>query len=193
MRPFLFFLLTTSFYFISLTSHETPFFQRIHQPYHISIGAVLFNSNGQIAVLHRESNNSYTLMRESVENDESLFATLHRGLQEEMGATAHPIAFLGTLTGIIHSENPSFEKTTLYIACQLIDQDLSKRNLDDYEMDSKIEWLTPQELISIMVRQGKSFKQIDRDESKIIKRALPYIYQTLEKTSSNQKFSDYVQ
>jgi hypothetical protein len=40
-------------------------------------------------------------MRESMENSETPLMTLHRGLKEEFGATANPIAFLGCLSGYL--------------------------------------------------------------------------------------------
>lgn len=164
----------------------SPFFQANHkQPYHLSIGAVLFNQKGCIACHHFKEifgyKDIYILMRESVENDETPFMTLHRGLKEEFGASAEPIAFLGCLSGFLPDSQLSFEKTTLYIACQLIDWKLESRNLEDPEASSIIEWLEPNHLIDLMQKQGIKFQhRIDTDESEMIKRALPYIQQQLK-------------
>jgi hypothetical protein len=160
---------------------DDPFFQAsIKQPYHLSIGAVLFDQEGRIACHHFSEilghKDIYILMRESVENNESPLMTLERGLKEEFGAIAHPIAFLGCLSGYLPDPRLSFEKTTLYVACELVDWDPENRNLEDPEAGSTIEWHEPDVLISIMQNQGIRFQhRVDADESEMIKRALPYI------------------
>jgi hypothetical protein len=160
---------------------KSVFFQASQkQPYHLSIGAVLFDKKGRVACHHFQEilghKDVYILMRESMENDETPFMTLHRGLKEEFGATAEPVAFLGSLSGHLPDPLLSFNKTTLYIACQMIDWDPKKRDLADPEAGSIIEWLEPNVLISLMQQQGIRFHhRVDADESEMIKRALPYI------------------
>lgn len=155
-----------------------PFFRASHQnPYHLSIGAVLFNKEGNIACHHFEEilgqKDVYILMRESMENDETPLMTLHRGLKEEFGATAEPIAFLGCLSGYLPDANLSFDKTTLYIACRVIDWNPEQRDQNDPEAGSIIEWIEPNRLISLMQKQGVRFNhRADADESEMIKRAL---------------------
>lgn len=167
-------------------AQSTPFFQASKkQPYHLSMGAVLFNKEGLIACHHFKEilghKDIYILMRESMENNETPLMTLHRGLKEEFGATAEPIAFLGCLSGYLPDSYLSFEKTTLYVACQLIDWNPENRDLEDPEASSMIEWLEPEILISLMQQQGIRFQyRVDADESEIIKRALPYIQQESE-------------
>lgn len=166
----------------SLAATETPFFRANKtQPYHLSIGAVLFNQEGLIACHHFEEilgyKDIYILMRETMENNECPLTTLHRGLKEEFGATGRPIAFLGNLTGYLPDKNLPFEKTTLYIACQLIDWNPENRDPEDPEGMSVIEWLEPNRLIAIMEEQGTRFHRVDVDESEMIKRALLYIQQ----------------
>lgn len=159
-----------------------PFFQaNKNQPFHLSIGAVLFDQNGRIACHHFKEiygkKDVYILMRESMENDETPFMTLHRGLKEEFGATAKPVAFLGCLSGNLPDQRFPFNKTTLYIACEVIHLDSGERNLDDPEASSIIEWIEPHELISLMQKQGERYDhRVDADESEIIKRALSYIH-----------------
>ncbi len=168
-----------------------PFFQASQkQPYHLSIGAVLFDQNGQIACHHFKEilghKDIYILMRESMEDNEMPLATLSRGLKEEFGAVAQPVAFLGSLSGYLPDPRLSFEKTTLYIACQLVQWNPEDRDSADPEASSTIEWLEPNTLISLMEQQGVRFQhRADADESEMIKRAIPYIQQKLEQICSN--------
>jgi len=168
-----------------------PFFQASKkQPYHLSIGAVLFDQKGRIACHHFNEilghKDIYILMRESAEDNESPLKTLHRGLKEEFGATAQPVAFLGSLSGYLPDPRLPFEKTTLYIACQLMQWNPEDRDLTDPEAASTIEWLEPAALISLMERQGVRFQhRADADESEMVKRAIPYIQQKLGPISPN--------
>ncbi len=173
-------LLLSKIGFVFSAEKERPFFQATKQrPYHLSVGAVLFDQNGRIACHHFKEifgyKDVYILMRESMENDETISMTLLRGLKEEFGAVGKPIAFLGSLSGLLPEPGLPFEKTTLYVACETIEWDPAKRDPNDPEATSTIEWLPPNELISIMQKQGDRFKRIDVDESEMIKRALPYI------------------
>lgn len=169
-----------------LPASETSFFSASQeQPYHISVGAVLFDASGRIACHHFEEilgqKEVYILMRESMENDETIFSTLHRGLLEEFGATATPIVYLGCLSRFLPDRVLSFEKTTLYILCQLDEWDPTKRDPNDPEAMSSIEWIEPSELIAIMERQGERFQRVDADESEMIRRAIPYIEEQFSK------------
>lgn len=170
---------------ISLVAESKPFFRASReQPYHLSIGAVLFNQEGRIACHHFEEilgqKDVYILMRESMEDNETPLMTLERGLKEEFGAKAEPVAFLGTLCGYLPDERLPFEKTTLYVACKLIDWNPQDRELNDPEAGSNIEWLEPAELISIMKKQGIRFNhRADADESEMIQRAITFIQKSL--------------
>ena len=174
---------------------EKPFFQaNPAQPYHLSVGAVLFDREGRIACHHFKEilgqKDIYILMRESMENDETILMTLERGLREEFGAKAVPVAFLGSLSGFLYGSPVSFDKTTLYIACQVTDWDPAARDPHDPEAMSIIEWLDPQDLISIMMRQGERYKRVDADESDTIKRDLPYLHTSILNSTTIIPFVD---
>ena len=166
---------------ICVYAQEKPFFQaNEQQPYHLSIGAVLFNQNGEIACHYFDQvfghKDIYILMRESMENGETPLMTLQRGLQEEFGATAEPVAFLGSLSGYLPYSDFPFNKTTLYIVCRLVNWSPENRDPNDPESNSEIHWLKPEELIEHMKAQGTRFNQsVDADESEVVRRALPYI------------------
>lgn len=184
MKIFLLVIFMTQFFVFSSEGNlqiSDPFFQASrNQPYHLSIGAVLFDQQGRIACHHFNEilghKDIYILMRESMENEETPLMTLNRGLREEFGAIAEPVAFLGCLSGYLPDPTLPFEKTTLYVVCKLLEWKPENRDLDDPEACSIIEWLEPAALISLFQEQGIRFNhRIDLDESEMIKRALPYI------------------
>src|SRR5579885_2157353 len=92
-------LAALGFCFMAQELQGQAFFQAsAEQPYHLSIGAVLFDDQGRVACHHFKEifgfKDVYILMRESMENDETPLMTLHRGLREEFGVIAEPVAFL---------------------------------------------------------------------------------------------------
>lgn len=155
----------------------------IKKPYHLSMGAVLFNSGKEIACHHfhnasfnesgMQVDDLYILMRETLEMNESLEEALRRGLQEEFGAKAKLITYIGS----IQSHFPAkigrdilIEKTTLYFLMECITCDTSERKADDGEAHSKIEWHDVDYLIQKMRAQTRKFRRDDMDESEILER-----------------------
>ncbi len=151
-------------------------------PYHVSIGAVLVNGDGKVCVHHfdtvehagRKAKDIYILMRETPEGNESPVQTLVRGLKEEFGATASVRHYIGSLTCSPRLPNNQ-EKTTLYFLCDVIDQDVSRRENTDIEFESVLEWHDVDFLMTRMKQQLKETGYEDIDESKILERAKQYI------------------
>lgn len=152
-------------------------------PFHISIGAVLRNKEGDICCHYfkRFSHKSigtfddfYLLMRETIEPNETIEVCLERGLMEEFGATGNINCFLGSIVSDIPivGSNVVIEKTTLYFLSDFVSIDEKKRKKDDPESVSEIQWLKPMVLIDKMKEQGIRFKRRDVDESVIIERLL---------------------
>ena len=148
-------------------------------PYHISVGGVLQNEKGEIAVHYfkhvshpefGEADDFYTLMRETLEEHETLEEALSRGLLEEFGATGNLSSYLGSLVSHFPKHGVSIEKTTLYflLTCTSIDE--KKRLKDDPEIQSEIRWVPPSELIHVMKSQGARIGREDLDESAVIER-----------------------
>ena len=112
-------------------------------------------------------------MRKTIEPNETLEHALHRGLQEEFGATAKFIDYIGSIKSTFKHKEMDIEKTTLYFLCMLIKQDLSSRAADDDETQSIVKWRSPDFLIPLMKAQAKRFGRTDVDESSILERVKP--------------------
>lgn len=153
------------------------------QPFHISVGALLTNDQGEICAHHflrdteearfteglGEAPEYYQLMRESIEDGESLEQTVARGLMEESGARGTLVSYLGSIQSHFPIDGILVEKTTLYfhVVCSHID--VALRQKDDGESGSTILWMKPQELYEKMRHLGSLMERNDRDESKIVK------------------------
>jgi hypothetical protein len=156
--------------------HHTP-----ESPAHISVGAVVFNDQGQILVhywqhipkevIAFEGEDVYLLMRESLEANESLEQAVHRGLMEEFGTTAEIVRYLGPII----SNPPHFQKTTLYFLCRLINFDPEQRIEDDVEGGSELKFMELEPVIQRMQEQGKQYQRDDIDESTILEKTRTYI------------------
>jgi isopentenyldiphosphate isomerase len=89
------------------------------RPFHLSVGAVVFNDKGELLCRHftnyRGRNvDIYLFPTETPELGETFEQTLHRGLSEEVGVTAESPGFIGTLVGFAISGDKVFEKTVIY-------------------------------------------------------------------------------
>ena len=152
-------------------------------PYHISIGGLVVNSEGRILIHHFTDvklgnttfDNLYLLLRETIEPHESIEQTLERGLMEEFGAQGEIVKYLGSIKGKLPIENVWAEKTTLYFLIQYIQHDELKRQKDSFESKSRLEWLNPTELIPLMKKQAAVDASLD--ESVIVER---FIQSTVE-------------
>ncbi len=151
----------------------------VQSPYHLSVGCVLRNKDGQIAHHYFDRFEQYSdlnlLMRETMEPGETIEDTLHRGLLEEFGAKGTITHFLG---GII-SQYPDkdgniIHKTTLYFACDLQEIHDDWRSHEDAEGFSAIQWHDPEFLVEKMQSQYQRYERLrnDSDETEIIRRLL---------------------
>ena len=161
----------------------TTYFQgnSLH-PQHISVGAILLNEKKEICCHHFQTkdlksywteaglDDFYILMRETLKPDEALEQALHRGLQEEFGAAAKLIDYVGSIKSFFKHKDVAIEKTTLYFLCELINQDLLKRTGDDIESNTLVEWHTADYLIPRMKKQAIKFNRTDVDESSILEK-----------------------
>lgn len=150
-------------------------------PIHLSVGAVLINEKSEICCHHfidgqlkehlpdLEIEDLYILMRETIEQGETLEETLQRGLMEEFGATAEILDYLGSIKSHFKKNEVEIEKTTIYFLCKLISQDLSKRN-GDIESKSQLEWQATDFLIPKMKAQSIKYSRTDIDESDILEK-----------------------
>ena len=155
----------------------------VENPFHISVGAVLVNGEGEVCV-HTfatselpedirsaiDTERVYILMRESVEDGETLTEAVERGLKEEFGAFGTVTKYLGSLRGRASSPKGVFQKTTLYFLVEL--GEMGERP-DDEESHSELQWIEPQQLIEKM-RAQRSNSRDDMDESEILENYLAH-------------------
>ena len=151
-------------------------------PFHISVGALLVNEKGEILVHKARAadmdpayryklsglEEAYILMRESLENGETLEQGVARGLQEEFGVEGNIERYLGSL----QFEVEGFEKTTLFFQVSFVKQ--GKRLAGDAEGFTEVVWMEPEALAICMRNQGAQTTRKDLDESKIVEAYLKY-------------------
>lgn len=155
-------------------------------PFHVSVGAVLTNAQGQVCChFYKKSDlpiesegksDLYLLMRETIESEETIEHALLRGIKEEFGATGEIRAYLGSLISFfpLRISKVSVQKTTLYFHITVKDFLPGERAQDEVESKSEILWLDPHNLVDIFRDQGKKYDRSDLDESEIIERYISY-------------------
>jgi len=157
-------------------------YQLPEKPFHISVGAVLFNDNHEICLHHFYKKDTpenlhflvdymdecYHLMRESLEGNEPLHDAVLRGIKEEFGATGVVERYLGSkIDQIQQPDGSTFQKLTIYHAVRL--QDLGVRIKSDAESKTKMEWLSAEAALKIYDNQCSLTKRPELDERVIIK------------------------
>jgi ADP-ribose pyrophosphatase YjhB (NUDIX family) len=157
-------------YYTSTTSH----------PFHLSVGAVLVNEEKQICCHYFKQfktkfdnetyEDFYILMRETLENNETLEEASERGILEEFGAKGKIVNYVGSIVSEFNRDDVLIEKTTVYFLINLEECDLSLRKKDDEEKESEIQWHSIDFLISKMKQQNKKYKRTDIDESSILEK-----------------------
>ena len=151
-------------------------------PQHLSVGVILLNDKGEICCHHFIDgqlkgywpdlgiNDFYILMRKTISPGESLEEAVKKGLMEEFGVKAEIVDYIGSIKSHFKDKEIEIEKTTIYFVCKLLSQDLNKRNEEDIEGKSNVEWQTPNFLIPKMKEQSKEYGRTDIDESEILER-----------------------
>jgi hypothetical protein len=154
-------------------------------PAHLSVGAVMRNSEGLIRVHHFPADTPtgfwksigvtdfYILMRTTLKNEETLEAALARGLAEEFGAVAALDDYLGSIVSTAYDERTPgeripFQKTTLYFLATYEKDSGTAPDMSEAEGQSVLEWKSAEDLIPLMKAQKERFHRDDLDESPIL-------------------------
>ena len=153
------------------------------KPFHISVGAVLFNDEYQICLHHFYKqrmpkhlhflldylDETHHLMRESLEGNEPLQDAVLRGIREEFGALGIVEQYLGAkIDEIQQPDGQTFEKLTIYHAVRLVE--LKAREASDAESKTDVEWHSPKEVLKIYDIQCQKTQRPELDERIIIQR-----------------------
>ena len=155
-------------------------------PYHISVGAILFKEDGAIACQHYSKEtilkftgierDIYTLMRETIEDNETILEALHRGLDEEFGVEGKVLGYLGSLeTQVLNKTEikpEDFKKTTLYFLVEVEPNQILRTVSSDGGATFVNKWVEPMKLIELMNKQSEGLIRTDLNESEVIKRAI---------------------
>jgi ADP-ribose pyrophosphatase YjhB (NUDIX family) len=150
-----------------------------NNPYHVSVGAIVVHE-GKILVhkhvkkltperLHiflGDLDEVYTLMRESLENNESLENAVIRGVKEEFGVQGDVIRYLGSIQAHVPLLG-GFEKTTLYF--EVTCREVQERPSDDEEAHTLLEWHKPEDLLLVLEKQEQQTTRQELMEAKIVK------------------------
>lgn len=157
---------------------STNYFQaKPEKPFHLSVCALLLDENQNLVTHYykeyKQKGSLYLLMRETVEEGESLEQTLSRGLKEEFGATGEIVTYLGSeaYEDSWFKDNPTnVQKTTLFFVVKLVDIDESLRKSGDDESESEIVRVNIDELIKKSIEQYDRFQWNDLEISDVLKR-----------------------
>jgi ADP-ribose pyrophosphatase YjhB (NUDIX family) len=153
------------------------------QPFHLSVGAVLFDNDLRICVHSLDADavpdslkfltgglrHAYLLMRESLEVGETIVDAVHRGLAEEFSVEGTVEKYLGAIDCMVTTPTSTFQKTTLYHAVRL--EKMNKRSVtDDPESRSTLEWYEPEKLVELLTTQEQLTNRPELHEVEIVKR-----------------------
>ena len=112
---------------------------------------------------------TYHLMRESLEGNEPLPDAVLRGVSEEFGATGVVERYLGAkIDEIVQPDGQTFEKLTIYHAVRLVEQ-MSRKEFDA-ESRTDIEWHNPADVLQIYDAQCAVTSRPELDERVIVRR-----------------------
>lgn len=132
-------------------------------PYHLSIGQVIFNHQNQIALIQK-NDGSFTLPRETTHLEEDYKEALLRGATEEIGFTVKPIKFLGSLITYFNRDSETvIEKSTLYFLSEALEK--TEKRLEEDEIGDTVIWIEPTKAI-------EKLKEQDNPEAEIVTRVL---------------------
>ncbi len=121
-------------------------------PYHLSIGQVVFDKNNRIALIEKKDG-TITLPRETTYLNENYSEALVRGALEELGVTVIPIRFIGSLITTFNRDPQTIiEKSTLYFLSRV--EEVKTKHLEDDELDDTVLWTKPSEAIEKLKEQN---------------------------------------
>lgn len=143
-------------------------------PYHLSVGAVILDEQNRVACLHFSTDDhgtkgeAYLLMRETVEQGETLAEAVRRGIKEEIGVEAEIQDFIGTIISHFGFRTTIVEKTTLYFLCKALFKEAKPEPNNAFEASGILEWRSIDFLIEQGKKQAAHFQRDDIDESTIL-------------------------
>ncbi|CAN5333292.1 hypothetical protein BH10PSE12_BH10PSE12_02530 [soil metagenome] len=88
-----------------------------NNPFHLSVGAIVRDDAGLFVLFRKGA--AHAFMTETVEARESVEDAVHRGLMEEMGATATIQRYCGSSTIQTTDHRGPWQKTVLWFECTL--------------------------------------------------------------------------
>ncbi|MEA3357785.1 MAG: NUDIX domain-containing protein [Patescibacteria group bacterium] len=146
-------------------------------PYHLSIGQVVFNNQGEIALIQKpvggpaQTKGEVTLPRETAYSDETFENCIQRGAESEIGITVAVTRFVGSQIthfrgSVWRNPDVEIEKTTLYFLTRMTGT--AEKDLTIDEVEDEVIWRTPEDAIGLL-------KQCDNPEAEIVARIVEAI------------------